>query len=295
MQKYSYRYQILRYTPDLRRMEPQNIGVIVQSDTAGTTCRFNSRFRIGTEFDSANYRAWREFFIAEIFAKDAGIYQPERTKVDFLEFLRSRCRGNYSLTAPLDLIMESGAIKDVETYLFDTLVKPFKEEVNKSLQPVQVFQDELDRRKLTSSRFLKRNGIFQIAPGIEELVEYQYERNHGADMPVLIQPVRQLPSIQATRGSIEAAENFVESIHHSKVRAEVIIVVNEFKTMPSVDKDTMKWIQKRLDKAKKVMSSRVKDLVDDQQGAIDLANGVEHDIKDLEEAARDPELSLVDN
>lgn len=293
MQKHRYRYQILRYIADLRRMEPQNVGIIVQSDAA-ITCRFNSRFRVGTEFDSTNYRAWREFFRAEILEKDAGIYQPKRTNIEFLEFLRSRCRGNYSLTAPLELVMESGAIKEVETYLFETLVKPPKEEVVKESQPVQLFQGELERRKLTNSPFLKRNGIFRIAPGIEELVEYQYERNHGADMPVLIQPVRQLPSIQATRGSIEAAENFVESIFESKVRAEVIVVVNEFRAMPSVDKETMRWLQKRLDKAKIYMSSRVKELVDDKPGAIALANGVEHDLKDLEEAAREPELSLAD-
>lgn len=293
MQTHRYRYQILRYIADLRRMEPQNIGVVVQSDFA-VSCRFNAHFRAGSEFDSANFRAWREFFRTEIFATAAGIYQPERTKIEFLEFLRGRCRGNYSLTAPLDLVMASAAIRDVEDHLFETLVKPPREEAPKNLQPVQLFQNELERRKLTNNRFLKRNGIFQIASGIEELVEYQYERNHGADMPVLIQPVRQLPSIQATRGSIEAAENFVESIHDSRVRAEVIVVVNEFKPMPSVDKETMKWLQKRLERAKIHMASRVKELIDDKKGAIQLADTVEQDIKDLEEAKREPELNLAD-
>lgn len=293
MDKFLYRYQILRYAADLRRMEQQNVGIVLQSNSQ-ITCRFNSHFRDGANFDFSNYRAWREFFITEIFGKAAGIFQPERTKVEFLEFLRSRCRGNYSLTPPLHLTMATGNIKEVETYLFETLVKPPKDEGAKDLQPVQLFQEELDRRKIANSRFLKRNGVFQIAKGVQELVEYQYERNHGADMPVLIQPVRWLPSVQATRGSIEAAEKLVESIYESKVRAEVIVVVNEFKSMTSVDKETRRWLQQRLDEVKTTISSKVK-LVDDKDGAVELADEVERDIKDLESAARHPELNLSNN
>lgn len=293
MEKFFYHYQILRYVADLRRMEPQNVGIVVQSNSA-VTCRFNSHFKTGAEFDFANYRAWREFFNTEIFGKVAGIYQPDRTKVEFLEYLCSRCRGNYSLTPPLTLMMATGTIKDVETHLFDTLVKPPKEEGTKNLQPVQLFQDELERRKIANSPFLKRNGIFQIANGVQELVEYQYERNHGADMPVLIQPVRWLPSVQATRGSIEAAQKLVESVYESKVRAEVVVVVNESRPMTSIDKETRQWLQKRLDEVKIAISSKVK-LVDDRNGAIELANDVEHDIKDREAASRQPELNLSNN
>src|SRR5260370_22457699 len=44
MSEKEYNYQIIRYIPDLRRMEPQNIGVLVQGDL-GTTCRLWTHFR----------------------------------------------------------------------------------------------------------------------------------------------------------------------------------------------------------------------------------------------------------
>ncbi len=75
MSERDYLYQIIRYVPDLRRMEPQNIGVVVQGQF-GVSCRIWTHFRpLGDkpDFDYGNFRKWREFFEAEINGPQIGM------------------------------------------------------------------------------------------------------------------------------------------------------------------------------------------------------------------------------
>jgi hypothetical protein len=64
MKEIPYLYQIIRYVPDLERMEPQNIGIILQGPF-NVVSKVWTHFRpLGEkpDFDYANFRKWREFF-----------------------------------------------------------------------------------------------------------------------------------------------------------------------------------------------------------------------------------------
>lgn len=65
MEQYLFHYQIFRYISDLRRMEPENFGIIVQNSD-GVRCRFHTHMGGRKDFDFDNYRHWREFFETEI-------------------------------------------------------------------------------------------------------------------------------------------------------------------------------------------------------------------------------------
>lgn len=100
----TYRYVILRYIPDLMRMEPRNVGVIVQSDE-GIVHQIHGRFVPESLSDRgearASFRAWREWFDHELHARIAHALVPKRTSEAYLSYLASRCTGNYQLTEPL--------------------------------------------------------------------------------------------------------------------------------------------------------------------------------------------------
>ncbi len=115
MNEIPYLYQIIRYIPDLRRMEPQNIGVVVQG-RSGSLCRIWRHFRpLGEKpsFDYANFRKWREFFDEEVNGRQVDLFQPLRHTREFLEYLQSRCKGNYVLTRPLHIAMVTDDLSEV--------------------------------------------------------------------------------------------------------------------------------------------------------------------------------------
>lgn len=125
MKSHAFRYQILRYVPDLLRHEPQNVGIIVQSEM-GVSCRFIGCKERTPGFDVDNYRLWLEYFASEILGPPVPHFQPPKESREFFGYLRSRCRGNYNLTSPLELALESPDLKVAESYLYETLVRPLK-------------------------------------------------------------------------------------------------------------------------------------------------------------------------
>ena len=98
-----FHYQILRYIPDLQRMEPRNFGVIVQG--AGQT-----RFKINTRFaqkgfvDTEAFRRWRQFLGKEIDdeqTEQLSLFRPAKDTPEFLTHLNQMIKGNFTLSRPM--------------------------------------------------------------------------------------------------------------------------------------------------------------------------------------------------
>jgi hypothetical protein len=106
-------------------MEPQNIGIILQGPF-NVVSKVWTHFRpLGEkpDFDYANFRKWREFFDDEISGPQISMFQPAKTDPLFLEYLQTRCKGNYILTRPLTIVMQSEEIEEVRDYLYGRLVR----------------------------------------------------------------------------------------------------------------------------------------------------------------------------
>ena len=280
MEKHFFHYQILRYIADLRRMEPENIGIVVQS-AAGVSCRFQTHLGSRRGFDHDNYRRWREFFETEINGPAVPLFQPQRNSLEFLKYLQERCSGNYSLTRPLELMMETSELKSAENYLFGTLVlKP--EETQKSVrQPVQKLRRELTERKILNHFAFHTKELF-TTNGLTEFVEYFYIRNHDANLPVIIQPVQILPDISRTINAMERAEALVANLRGAKVRAEVSVVVDEIPAPSFNDSDTKKWAFDRIQKGKKQLLNQDVEIVDSTRETVQLADTIERDLNEIE-------------
>lgn len=284
MEKHFFRYQILRYIADLRRMEPENIGIIIQDanqDANKVSCRFHTHHGLRRGFDYGNYRRWREFFQEEINGPPVPVFQPPRSSIEFLHYLQERCSGNYSLTRPLELVLDTGDLEIAETYLFQTLVLKADDKEKTATQPVQKLRSELKQRQILIHPAFKRKELFK-ANGLTELVEYQYLRNHGANLPVIIQPVQILSDISRTINALERAEAIVAHIRNAKVRAHVSVVVDEIPAPSPDDSDARKWSLEQIQEGKQKMRSQDVEVVDSTPKTIQLADSIEKDLREIE-------------
>jgi len=289
MEKHFFRYQILRYIADLRRMEPENIGIIIQNADE-VSCRFHTHLGGRRGFDHHNYRLWREFFETEIQGPPVPVFQPDRASVDFLEYLQERCSGNYSLTRPLDLVLDTDNIKVAERYLFDTLVLTPDDEEKSITQPVQRLRSELKQRNILTHRSFKHKELFKTN-GFVEMVEYQYIRNHGEDLPVIIQPVQNFLDITRTINAMARAKNLVGNIHRANIRADVSVVVDEFPAPTANDSDTKKWAFDEIQKDKEELRQEA-NVVDSTAKTVRLAASIEKDLEQIEMTLPQSELAF---
>lgn len=288
MEQHFFRYQILRYIADLKRMETENIGVIVQ-DSQGTICCFRSRLGNRPGFDHDNYRRWREFFEAEINGPAVPLFQPQRDSREFLDYLRSRCEGNYSLTQPLELVWPDAELEAVQTHLFGTLVLKPDEKPSDARQPVQRLRSELKQRNIINNPAFHSKQIFK-ANGLTEFVEYYYVRNHGANLPVIIQPVQILPDISRTINAMERAEAIVHNLRAAKVRAEISVVVDEMAPPKKDDSDERKWAYDHIIKGKRELEKNDVAVVDSTGKTVKLSANIEKDLSEIEMPKSQTEL-----
>ncbi len=286
METHFFRYQILRYIADLRRMEPENIGIIVQG-AESTSCLFNTHLGARPNFDFDNYRRWREFFMAEIYDPTVPLFQFDRASVEFLQHLQKSCYGNYSLTNPLELIMETGDVESAQKHLFKTLVLKPNDKNTQIKQPVQCFKNELEVREILGHSAFKKGKVFK-AKGLKELVTYHYLRE--GDVPVLVQPVQVLPDRSRTVNEMERAEALVNSIRKSKVSADISVVVDEVPVPTDSDDETKKWAFDKIQQGKTELRRLDVNIIDSKPSAVRLAAGIETDLQNIE---RNPQAQMA--
>lgn len=283
MSEQQYLYQIIRYVPDLRRMEPQNIGVIVQSEL-GVTCRFWTHFRPLSDkpdFDYGNFRNWREFFETEVNGPQIEIFQPPRQSREFLEYLQARCKGNYIVTQPLLITMHSAEIEQVRDYLYETLVRSPQDDQQPAEQPVKRFREQLQSRKLDRSPYLRRDEYLVLPRGETALFHWQYQKNHGFDTRVLIEPVQWLDKIRLTQLELEHVLSAAQKVRKAKVGAHLVVVMDEVAPPSKFAKDATKRLYENYVKGKEDLVQLADELISSTAESEELVSRIEDDLKEL--------------
>jgi hypothetical protein len=239
----SYLYQLIRYVPDLRRMEPQNIGVIVQG-WGGITCRIWTRFRPGEnyDFDYVNFRRWREFFEAEINGPQIAMFQPLRTTPEFLDYLQLRAKRNYMVTAPLQIGMDTNDLESVKDYLYSELVRATNDDEEPAEQPVTRLKDRMREKKLHLHPRLRRDEYVKLNGDQSELFRWNYDLNHGSNRRVLIDTVQWLGRIRYTQFELEHVLTAAEKLTKSEFPAEFVVVMDQLDQPSSFAKDERRYL-----------------------------------------------------
>jgi hypothetical protein len=148
-------YQILRYIPDLNRMEPRNFGIIVQGG-GHTKVKINTRFAQKGFVDTEAFRSWRRFLEKEIDEEQTeqlSFLRPAKDSPEFLDHLNQLVKGNFNLSRPLVAEYRRDVETDTVLYeLFEALVSD-KEEQDAVMitRPTGKFRASSDEKQ-----FLKR-------------------------------------------------------------------------------------------------------------------------------------------
>ena len=119
-----YRYVLVRFVPDPERMEPTNVGVILQGN-GGVDVLFSPHAAKRKEIDTDIYNKWKAFFQTEIRGDVAPLFQPDRATPKFLQHLEALCGETVVLSRPLFLsVDDSQRFADVLQSLYRRLVAP---------------------------------------------------------------------------------------------------------------------------------------------------------------------------
>lgn len=241
MARTRFRYQLLRYVADLERMEPINIGIIVQSDD-GIAHRIHGHFRPGKDikpdFDRANFKAWREFFDAEIRRRTGREFAPPPHSREFLEYLVSRCRGNYQLTPPLAVETGVEDLAEVLKDLYQRLVlRPTEETADRASAPVGRFREDLTEKAL-DRRFgsvLHHNEYIDL-DGLQQPFYYWYQNGRT----VLIDKVEVASQVRYTQLELEGFLARLKAMRDlgSTVRREVVALLDPASKLPEPESDS---------------------------------------------------------
>lgn len=283
MNEVPYLYQIIRYVSDLERMEPQNIGVVVQG-LGRTVARLWKYFRpLGEhrDFDYLNFRKWREFFEEEINGAQISMFQPSKDSHEFLEYLQSRCKSNYLMTRPLRFIGQVDSIEEVRDYLYDRLVKRQNDSQEPALQPVQRFREELHIKKLDKHPRFKKDEYIHLPNGDSELFKWQYERNHGSNQRVIIEPVQWQNKIRITQIELEHVLRAAEKVRESHLNAKFIVVMDEVQPPPEHAKSSSSQLYENYIQGKETLKGLTDEVVSSIAESERLANRIEADLKEL--------------
>lgn len=283
MRETPYLYQIIRYVPDLERMEPQNIGVIVQGQLH-IVSKIWARFRpLGEkpDFDYVNFRKWREFFDEEINGPQISMFQPDRTDPLFLEYLQSRCKGNYLLTRPLSIVMQTEQIEEVRDYLYQRLVRSPDSDQEPADQPVRRFREQLQARKLDRNPMLRRDEYLELPNGESELFKWQYQKNHGSDQRILIEPIQWLDRIRLTQIELDHVLRAAEKVRKSGLNAQLIVVMDEVQAPAKSSRPATQQLYENYMRGKEELRGLSNEVVSSAPEAEGLVARVERDLTEL--------------
>lgn len=95
-----YLYSLIRYVPDPERMEPFNIGVILQGE-GRLDLKLNPNAARRKEVDTSSFQHWRRFLVEEVQGESLPLFQPKKSSPQFFRYLESLCEAPVLLSRPL--------------------------------------------------------------------------------------------------------------------------------------------------------------------------------------------------
>lgn len=285
MNERPYLYQIIRYVPDLRRMEPQNIGVLVQGQSQlryQLWTHFRPHFRPGDkkpDFDYLNFRRWREFFEEEVYGPQIALFQPPRNSPEFLEYLQTRCGGNYVVTRPLHVTMRTEDIDEVTEYLYGTLVRS-PEAPEPAERVVQRFREELGAKRLDKNRLLRQDEYVDLPNGEAQLFHWQYDRNHGSNERVLIDKIQWMGRIRLTQLELEHVLNAVRKVRAAHFPAHLVVVMDEVEPPSPGKRDATKRTYENYVEGQKALRLETDEVIARLDESQNLVARIETDLRE---------------
>lgn len=149
-----YRYALIRYIANPKRMEPQNVGVLLQGD-GQIDFRLNPHASKRGDIDTPVFRKWTSFLQQEVRDAAMPLFQPPRSDVEFLRYLSDLCDSTVVLSPALQIISNK-PFDDVLESLYDELVAPPESSRAAARRPAGRFRQMSDEREFVRRGMKKR-------------------------------------------------------------------------------------------------------------------------------------------
>ena len=156
---HDYYYTLVRFVPDLERMEPTNVGVILQG-SGKIDIRISRHAAKRKDIDTTIFQQWRAFLTEEVQGEPTPLFQPPRSSPKFLDYLAKLCEGSVVLSQPMIASVDASiSFDELLSRLYQRLVAP----------PPAATATEANRptgrfRQLSEKRLLVRRGMKRHAP-----------------------------------------------------------------------------------------------------------------------------------
>jgi hypothetical protein len=149
-----YRYALIRFVPDMRRMEPINVGVIVQGP-GRIDLKLSPHAAKRKDVETGIYQQWRDFLTEEISGAPRPLFQPRKTSPDFIRYVSELCEG------PV-VVSNSLAHQAPDTDTFEAVLEKLYQRLVAPMPPVQ--QAETSRpagrfRQLSDAKAFVQRGM----------------------------------------------------------------------------------------------------------------------------------------
>jgi hypothetical protein len=178
-----FRYSLIRFVPDLERMEPFNVGIILQGQ-GKLDFRLSPHVAKRKDVDTVIFQKWRSFLEEEIRGEEVPYLQPPKLSREFLEYLARMCDQTMTISRPLYLSErpEEG-FESVLQSLYDRLVAPpDQRRKEQSPRPTSTFRD-LEEAKQFRKRGMKKHPYVSL-PGEKQRWNAYRQVVNGQDIVV---------------------------------------------------------------------------------------------------------------
>lgn len=153
-----YRYSLVRYIPDIRRMEPTNVGLVLQGK-GQVAVKISPHAAKRKEIDTQVFQRWKAFLNQEVDGTAVPLFQPDKTSPQFFDYLSQLCDGPIFMSEALHhSALENVTFKDVLSELYQRLVAP-----KESIAAMAASHPTGRFRQISEDRRFIRRGMKQYA------------------------------------------------------------------------------------------------------------------------------------
>ena len=155
-------YSLVRFVPDLERMEPFNVGVILQGQ-GKIDFKLSPHTAKRKDVDTVVFQNWRSFLEEEIRGEAVPFLQPPKDSRDFLNHLSAMCEQTLCISKPFYLSERSeGNFQSVLQSLYERLVAPpDQQKGEQTSRPTSTFR-QFEEIKQFRKRGMKRHPYISL-------------------------------------------------------------------------------------------------------------------------------------
>jgi hypothetical protein len=176
--------------------------------------------------------------------------------------------------------MRTEDVDEATEYLYETLVRS-SEEPEPAERLVQRFREELKAKKLDKNRLLRQDEYVDLPNGEAQLFHWQYDRNHGSNERVLIEPIQWLGRIRFTQLELEHVLSAVQKVRAAHLPAHLVVVMDEVEPPSPGARDATKRLYDNYVDGQKTLRQESDEVIARIDESQNLVERIETDLREM--------------